>query len=103
MIIQTFMKPLLMSSLMLFVCAQCISDKKSQFYEPEEANMLILSAIAARDLQCGTNHFLTEPLWKPADKEEVDVCVAGILAIDCSEWNGGNPLPELCLAILVDI
>jgi len=89
-------------AVILIWSAHCLTAE-DQGIPPEEANVQILSAYAAKDLECGQQHVLTIPVTNRADRRSVDACVLNILAVDCAVWGSESNLPEACLAILVQL
>ena len=70
---------------------------------PGEANLRVLAAYAAKDLECGQQHQLTIPVFADATAESIDLCVFNILSQPCSVWGGADNLPAACLAISISL
>ncbi|MEQ9365778.1 MAG: hypothetical protein RIF32_16160 [Leptospirales bacterium] len=68
---------------------------------PGEANLQILAAYAAKDLQCDQTHVLTIPVFTDASAESVGLCVFDLLGQSCDVWGSAENLPLTCLAISV--
>lgn len=77
--------------------------RETQVYEVEEANLKIMSAYFAKDQACGTRHGVTFPLFHRADRDDVDGCVAAVLASDCAVWSQADPTPVACQALLIEL
>ena len=94
---------LIFTAILPFYLSNCYSDESTQLYEPEEATVLIATAFATKDYQCGASHNITLPIVAEADEDDVDLCVSAILASTCAAWAASDPTPSLCLLILVKL
>ena len=90
---------LCLSSLLLWMLVSCVSDKETQLYSADEANLKIAAAFLAKDTECNMLHQITVPVVSKVTKASVTSCVAQILAQSCTAWAANDPTPSLCLAL----
>ncbi len=98
----TLLPAVLLYGLLLALTVQCTTEETASV-DAGEANLQILTAYAAKDIQCGQLHVLTLPVLTDADRGDVELCVFNILAVDCEVWGSAENLPPACLAIAVEI
>jgi len=72
---------------------------ETNYYTPEEANLLILSSIVANDARCSMGHNFTIPIFVKVEKKSTDLCVLKILSQDCTIWGSIYPIPAECTLI----
>ncbi len=88
------------SLLAIFAClAFACTTEDDTLLSPGEANVQILAAYAAKDLQCQQTHVLTIPVFIDVTAESVGLCVFDLLGQSCEVWGGENNLPFACLAL----
>ena len=80
---------------LLFGASSCSRSEANQ-YDPGEANVLVVSAFAAKDGECGTTHNFTSIIFFPADRANVEACVVAVLDTSCTSWSVTNPTPSVC-------
>lgn len=87
--------------LWLFVFAGCTTSE-GETIDAVEANGRISFAMAAKNAECGVFQVLTFPAIYPVKEKSVDLCVAAIMASNCSTWSLANPMPVSCLGLPFD-
>ena len=78
-----------------FSSMSCSRSSANQ-YDPGEANILVAAAYGAKDGECGTTHTFNSILFFPADRPNVEACVAAILETSCTDWAVTDPTPTVC-------
>ena len=87
---------------LIFLSFAC-GERKTQLYDPGEANIVLLGAFAAKDFHCSTTTAFSLPIFIEADRNDVDLCASMILAQTCAAWSGTDPVPDACKAIIVSL
>lgn len=80
----------------LILGSMSCSRSEANQYDPGEANVLVVSAFAAKDGECGTTHNFTSIIFFPADRANVEACVVAVLDTSCTNWSVANPTPSVC-------
>lgn len=82
--------------------AGCSSEEAS-LYSAEQANTRIYGAFAAMNQLCGANRAPAVPVFSDARKDDVNQCVAAILATNCATWQSETTEIPICLAIQLNL